>query len=523
MTQTDALRTEQIDSRFADLDLLDGRNLLERLLNDQETAVSAVRASLADLTRAALAASEHLGQGGRLVYVGAGTSGRLGMIDAAELPPTFSWPPERTVNLVAGGRDAFFAAVENAEDDRMAAERDFREAGVGALDVMIGVAASGTTPYVVRALELARTGGALTVGVANNPDTPVLRLAEYPVLLNTGPEVISGSTRLKAGTAQKIALNLFSTSVMVRLGKVYQNLMVDLVATNDKLVGRAARLLEQTTGLEPAQTAGYLRDAGGNVKTAIVSARVGVTAAEARTRLAAHGGHLRAVLGHGSLPVPPRSLPAGVIVSCQARADNPLHGPQFMRAMALAVQQAGAVALRANGPSDIRAIRDASDLPIIGIQKIYSRSAVYITPDFDAARLVARAGADIIALDATSRPRPVPLGDLIRFVHEELGKLVMADVSTLAEGRAAAEHGADYVASTLSGYVGGAPPPPGPDVALVRALSIHLAVPVIAEGRLGGPEDVAAVREAGAHAAVIGTAITNPREIARRFVRAWSG
>lgn len=522
MTKAAPLRTEHVDGRFADLDVLDERNLLERLLNDQEVATNAVRASLEHLARAARAATARLQRGGRLVYAGAGTSGRLGMIDAAELTPTFSWPRDRAVNLTAGGREAFFAAVENAEDDTAAAERDFLSAAVTADDVVIAVAASGTTPYVCRVLELARATGALTVGVANNPGTPILELAEHPVLLDTGPEVLSGSTRLKAGTAQKIALNLLSTAVMVGLGKVYQNLMVDLVASNDKLVNRAVSLVQHATQLGPEQAATHLRGADWNVKTAIVTAVQGLEPGAARGLLASHGGHLRRALGQTAPPPLPRPLPAGVIVSCQARADNPLHGPQFMRAMALAAQQAGAGALRVNGPGDIRAVRDATDLPIIGIHKVFGTPYdVYITPDFGAARLAALAGADVVAIDATRRPRPVPVTDLIRFIQQDLGLRVMADVSTLEEGLEAAALGADYVATTLSGYTDDSPRPRGPDFGLIRALVAELSVPVIAEGRIQDERDLADTREAGAYAAVVGTAITNPREITRRFTRAW--
>ena len=522
VTRSDAPRTEQVDHRYADLDVLDERNLLERLLNDQETAISAVRASLGDLSLAVSAASERLGRGGRLVYVGAGTSGRLGMIDAAELPPTFGWPRERAVNLTAGGSEAFFRAVENAEDDREAAERDYRRAKVHPHDVVIAVAASGTTPYVLRVLELARAAGALTIGIANNAATPLLRGAEHAVLLDTGPEVLSGSTRLKAGTAQKIALNLFSTAVMVRLGKVYQNLMVDLVATNTKLVNRATALVQRTTQVGPDQAAAQLRAADGQVKTAIAMTALHVDAGRARELLDAHAGQLRRLLPQDRPGATARALSSGLVVSCQASADNPLHGPQFMRAMALAAQLAGAAGVRANGASDIRAIRDACDLPIIGIRKVFGAHDVSITPDFESARLVARAGADVIAIDATRRPRPVPIDALIRFIQQELGKRVMADVSSEEEGQRAAALGVDYVATTLSGYTRYSPQIAGPDLGLVRTLAASLPVPVIAEGRIRDAHDIIAVRDAGAFGAVVGTAITNPRELALNLAHAWA-
>lgn len=216
--------------------------------------------------------------------------------------------------------------------------------------------------------------------------------------------------------------------------------------------------------------------------------------------------------------LPPRCL----VVSCQAREDNPLHGPVHMVAMALAAEQAGARGLRANGPEDIAAIRAASSLPIVGISKRWREGwDVYITPDLDTARAVVEAGADIVAIDATARPRPgEPLAELIRGIKQGLGVEVFADVSTLEEGLAAAELGADYVATTLAGYTDYSTKGDGPDLDLLRALAGRLAVPVVGEGRFWTPEDVSAGLAAGAHAIVVGTAITNPREIARRFAAA---
>lgn len=519
---TAGLATERVEERFADLDLLDDRNVLERLLNDQEAALRAVRGAVPALVAAVGATAQRLARGGRLVYAGAGTSGRLGQLDAAELAPTFSWPAERAIALVAGGRNALWGAVEGAEDDAGAAEADCLAARVGPDDVVVGIAASGTTPYVVRVLECARQVGALTVGVANNPATPVLERADHAVLLETGPEVLSGSTRLKAGTAQKVAMNLLSTAVMVRLGKVYGNLMVDVVASNRKLHERAVQLTARAAAVDAGAASSLLRDAGWSVKTAVAMARLHATADGATAALEERAGNLRAALGETAHLRAPRRLGGGLVVSCQARADNPLHGPQHMRAMALAAEQAGAVGIRANGPSDIRAIRDACDLPIIGIHKDLSGAfEVYITPTLEAADLAARAGTDIIAVDATRRPRPVPLPDLVRYVREELGRLVMADVSTLREGEEALALGVDYVGTTLSGFTAYSPTLDGPDLGLVEALARLGATPVIAEGRVRTPQDVRLLRAAGASAVVVGTAITNPREIAWRLVRAW--
>ncbi len=214
-------------------------------------------------------------------------------------------------------------------------------------------------------------------------------------------------------------------------------------------------------------------------------------------------------------------LEKGLIVSCQARADNPLHGPNFMGAMALAARDGGAVAIRANGPADIAAVK-AAGLPVIGIHKVFSdQYPVYITPDFAAAEAIVAAGAEIVALDCTPRPRAGEApGVLIRRIREKLRAEVFADISTLDEGLAAAESGATYVATTLSGYTEATQPKPDtPDLALIEALASRLSVPVIAEGRYNSPDLVRRAFEAGAHAVVVGTVITNPREITRSFVR----
>ncbi|WP_216327644.1 N-acetylmuramic acid 6-phosphate etherase [Deinococcus aestuarii] len=296
---TDPRPTEGLHPDHPDLDRLDPLRLVQAFADDQRWAVEAVRAAAPALARVVAAALPRLERGGRLVYVGAGTSGRLGVLDATELTPTFSWPPERAVPLIAGGERAVRQAVEGAEDRAGAGAGDVRAAGAGPDDVLIAVAASGTTPYVLGAVAAARDLGALTVGMANNPNTPLLAAAEHAVLLDTGPEVISGSTRLKAGTAQKIALNTLSSALMVRLGKVYGNLMVDVRATNAKLEARAVRLTRHATGAGEAQAREALTAASGRVKTAVVMLRLGVDAGEAEARLAAAGGHARIALGEG--------------------------------------------------------------------------------------------------------------------------------------------------------------------------------------------------------------------------------
>lgn len=293
---TDPRRTEQVHPDYADLDRLDSLALVQAFASDQLLAVQAVQAATPQLAQVVEAAAARLSRGGRLVYAGAGTSGRLGVLDATELTPTFSWPAERAVPLIAGGERAIRQAIEGAEDDAGQGEQDIRQAQVGAEDVVIGIAASGTTPYVLGALAAARQGGALTVALANNPGAPVLEAAEYGILLDTGPEIISGSTRLKAGTAQKIALNTLSSAVMVRLGKVYGNLMVDVRATNAKLEDRARRLVQHATGAEARQAEETLRLAQGQVKVAIVMLERGLSAEAASTLLEQHGGHARLAL-----------------------------------------------------------------------------------------------------------------------------------------------------------------------------------------------------------------------------------
>ena len=283
MKTTPVLKTEEPHPDHPRLDNYDTTTLVDALVADQANAALAVRAAGPQLALAVDAAVPRLRAGGRIVYVGAGTSGRLGLLDSVELHPTFSWPRERAPALLAGGERALFVAVEGAEDSREGAVADIAVAGVNASDVVLVLAASGTTPYAIAAAETARAAGALTVGFANNPGAPLLAACDIAVTLDTGPEVISGSTRLKAGTAQKIALNTFSSAVMVRLHKVYGNLMVDVRASNAKLLKRALRLTVLATGAAQEDAQNALLAAGFNVKLAIVMIKAGVnlTAAEA--------------------------------------------------------------------------------------------------------------------------------------------------------------------------------------------------------------------------------------------------
>jgi N-acetylmuramic acid 6-phosphate etherase len=290
------LNTETPNSRHPDLDLYATEALVGAFTEDQVHAAQVVHAARAQLARAVDAAAPRLARGGRLIYAGAGTSGRLGLLDSVELWPTFSWPKDRALALLAGGRDALFVAVEGAEDNREQGGADVRAVQPTAHDVVIGLAASGGTPYVLGALAAARAAGALTLGIANNPDAPVAAVAEIGITLDTGSEVISGSTRLKAGTAQKIALNTLSSAIMVRLHKVYGNLMVDVMPTNAKLYRRAIALTARATGASEVDAQAALESCRYRVKVAIVMLRRGLDAAAAEAALAAVQGDTRAAL-----------------------------------------------------------------------------------------------------------------------------------------------------------------------------------------------------------------------------------
>ena len=290
------LRTEQPHPDHAGLDRYDTPALVGALLADQALAAAAVLAAAPQLARSVDAAVPRLRAGGRIVYVGAGTSGRLGVLDSVELHPTFSWPRERSPALLAGGESAIFVAVEGAEDDRAQVAADLRALAPTAHDVVLLLAASGGTPYALGAAEAARAAGALTVGIVNNPGAPLAAATAIGVVLDTGPEVISASTRLKAGTAQKMALNTFSSSVMVRLNKVYGNLMVDVRATNAKLVRRALALTVRASGASEERAREALAECGSSVKVAVVMLRAGVSATEAARRLEAAEGSVHLAL-----------------------------------------------------------------------------------------------------------------------------------------------------------------------------------------------------------------------------------
>jgi len=268
-----------------------------RLMNAEDARVAqAVENALPEVAQAVEAIAERMRRGGRLIHVGAGTSGRLGVLDAAECPPTFNTPPDLVVGVIAGGRQALWQAVEEVEDRAADGGADLDALDIGEQDAVVGIAASGRTPYVLGAVDRARELGALTIGVLCSRNGALGRVVDIAIALNVGPEVISGSTRLKAGTAQKMVLNMLSTGTMVLLGKTYGNLMVDVRATNSKLRQRAVTIVQHATGLDHETARDLLTAAEGDVKRAIVTGITGVSLAEAAQRLRVSGGVVRPAL-----------------------------------------------------------------------------------------------------------------------------------------------------------------------------------------------------------------------------------
>jgi N-acetylmuramic acid 6-phosphate etherase len=287
--------TERASPRYSGLDLWEPGEVLDALVEAQLAAVAATRAARPALERAAVAMEARIRYRGRLVYAGAGTSGRLAVQDGAELMPTFSWPEDRLLLLIAGGRDALLKSVEGAEDEIGRAERLVHQHVIDSRDVLIAVAASGTTPFTLACLRESKRRGALTIGIANNHGTPLLEEADHPIWLDTGPEPIAGSTRMKAGTAQKIALNLLSTLLMILLGRVYDGLMVDVQAVNQKLVRRSENMLVRLTGCTRDGASEALRRAHGSVKLAVMLLH-GCNQEEGARLIDRAGGQLRSAL-----------------------------------------------------------------------------------------------------------------------------------------------------------------------------------------------------------------------------------
>lgn len=287
------------EQRLAASKKLDRMRALEivRLMNREDRKVAAaVGRELRAIARAVDVIVAAMRGGGRVIYVGAGSSGRMAVLDAAECPPTFGISPKRMVALIAGGRRAVTGAVEGAEDAVANGERDLRRLRLRRGDVVVGIAASGTTPYVLGAMKFARRRRAKTIALMANRDVPLARLANVAIALEVGPEVLTGSTRLKAGTSQKLVLNMLSTAAMVRLGHVYENLMIDAVLTNKKLHGRAVRILMEASGAGVSAAEDALRAAGHSMRVALVMLKLGVGAREARERLKLARGKLREAL-----------------------------------------------------------------------------------------------------------------------------------------------------------------------------------------------------------------------------------
>ena len=291
-----ALISESRNPDTMDLDTLSTLEMLTCINDEDKKVPEAIRLVIPDIAQAVDLAAKALQDGGRLIYLGAGTSGRLGVLDASECPPTFGVPHGMVIGLIAGGPGALLKAVEGAEDDMSLGERDLRDLQLTATDMVVGLAASGRTPYVIGALRYARQLGCPTAAISCNPDSPIAQEAQVAISPVVGPEALTGSTRMKSGTAQKLVLNMLSTGAMVKLGKVYQNLMVDVKATNVKLVDRACRIVVEATGASRLEAENALSQTEFEVKPAILMILKEVSAAQARLDLQQHNGYLRAAL-----------------------------------------------------------------------------------------------------------------------------------------------------------------------------------------------------------------------------------
>lgn len=288
--------TESRNPASQNIDELSTEAML-RVINDEDKKVAlAVEAIVPQIAQVTEAIAHAFSQGGRLIYCGAGTSGRLGILDASECPPTFGTPRGQVVGLIAGGHTAILQAVENAEDNAERGAQDLADIGFSSRDVLVGIAASGRTPYVLGALAYAREQGAFTAALTCNPDSAMAQAADVALTPIVGPEIVTGSSRMKAGTAQKLVLNMLSTGAMIRSGKVYGNLMVDVEATNQKLVQRQINIVKQATECDDATAQQALTACGGHCKTAIVMVLAGLTAEEARALLDQNRGFIRAAL-----------------------------------------------------------------------------------------------------------------------------------------------------------------------------------------------------------------------------------
>lgn len=296
--ELDTLATESPNQLVADLSALGTADLVAAMNREDATVPAAIATASATIAGIIDRIAERMAAGGRLVYVGSGTPGRLGVLDASECPPTFGTDPSQVIGVIAGGPRAIQSAVENAEDNVAAGAADMATLELTGLDSVVAISASGRTPYVLAAVRAARDAGALTIGFACNSGSPLGRAADIALEIEVGPEILAGSTRLKAGTAQKMVLNMISTITMIRLGKTYRNLMVDLRATNEKLRARSQRTVIRATGVDPVTAASALESVGGSTKAAILVIMTGVSPAQAPALLRRHAGHLGEAIAH---------------------------------------------------------------------------------------------------------------------------------------------------------------------------------------------------------------------------------
>ena len=293
LTVLSSLDTEASTTERGDLDLLDTAELVRRMNIEDARVPEAVGQRVTEIAAAVDGVTERFRRGGRLIYIGAGTAGRIGVLDASECPPTFGTDPSMVVGLIAGGETAIRAAVENAEDDDEAAAVSLRELGLSDRDTVVGISASGRTPYVVGGLRFARDVGALAVAIASNADSAIGAEADIAIEVVTGPEFISGSTRLKSGTAQKLVVNMLTTLSMIKLGKTYRGVMVDLLATNEKLHARSIRTVSQLAGVGVDEASAALAEADGSVKLALLMLATDASAEVAASALDGADGILR--------------------------------------------------------------------------------------------------------------------------------------------------------------------------------------------------------------------------------------
>lgn len=297
MGELERLVSEGRNPRSMGIDLMSTRDILDMINSEDATVAEAVRLTIPDVARAVDAIVAAFGRGGRLIYIGAGTSGRLGVLDASECPPTFGVPPGMVIGLIAGGPSALMRATEGAEDRAAGGEADLRAIATSDKDVVVGIAVSGRTPYVIGALDYAKSLGAVTVALSCNPVSTIAGMADIAISPVVGPEVLTGSTRMKSGTAQKLVLNMLTTASMIRIGKSYQNLMVDLNASNEKLLARAVRIVMQATECSAAEAEAVLERTGNDVKLAILVTLTGRSVEDARAALGEAGGFLRRAIG----------------------------------------------------------------------------------------------------------------------------------------------------------------------------------------------------------------------------------